>query len=483
MQTISLPAIENIESLSPFTVVSGDDVVVFSVSEDVVTYLGSSGSSVFSPDFLNRQLHTSTVDESFVFFAKRHGETPVSFVDERLVYPLTLLPGSGAFLFAPMLTGEASVSTRSRPVLGTGLPVSTTISSGFMVYGISSSRTTEVPAYDSEIVMSPAVVSTATINVTPPLSSEFLVLPTSVSDRAYLSTSRVLSEFFVYPVKFSSVKSLPLLLKAATVTGDMSPADISSYQSYYSVSSVPDPSLLRVAKVTAGGIPYIESKNALSSGVMYSAFYIVNNTSIPNLVRRNIYLSMSGGIGYRAVTSSVPNGITIYEGSQFTTNDDILLGASSRTSLFDQVRISLLLSPSGELYPFNPDGSSAYFDLRNRAFSPANSRLRVPDLAPGDYYGVYMKVETAFSPDDIKTKDYSFVNLSYINDYGSYKTRESYPGQVETITGVKTSSTLPSIYFEFYSEYQSMVTEISASVERLYSKYPPYFLHYEDLDE
>jgi len=485
-QTIVLTAVDNIESPTPFMVVSGGDAVVFSVAEDIVTFSGSTGSSVFPLDFLDRQRRSYVTDFSSIpqhMLVRGSGEFLFApYTEEEVIFSPRVVRGSGKFLFAPTVASAGDIFT---PFIteGQGLSINSVIPSSFTAYSISSARSFNIPMFDVEEITAPSLSSSLVVDLTSLIPSEFVAITPDTLSVSYLSTDVVPEAFFTYPIRVSAVKSLPLLLKAATVTGAMSPADISSYQSYYSVPSIPDPSLLRVAKVTAGGISYIESKNALSSGVMYSAFYVVNNTSIPNLVRRNIYLSMSGGIGYRAVTPSVPNGITIHEGSQFTTNDDILLGASSRTSLFDQVRISLLLSPSGELYPFNPDGSSAYFDLRNRAFSPANSRLRVPDLAPGDYYGVYMKVETAFSPDDIKTKDYSFVNLSYVNDYGSYKTRESYPGQVETITGVKTNSALPSIYFEFYSEYQSMVTEISASVERLYSKYPPYFLHYEDLDE
>lgn len=295
------------------------------------------------------------------------------------------------------------------------------------------------------------------------------------------------STSYVYPVAATTQKVLPLLMRLATPLGGLTTMDISPYQQYYTVV---DPSMARVAKSSAVLSRYIPSQEVLSSTAYYDAFYIVNATDMPTLLRKDIYFSLTGGVGYRVVGSSA----TIYEAdsllggvSSELSNEAKLLGAT-RTSTFGQLELSYLVSPApdGSLVEFSSDGKSKYLDLTRQLFVPGTQRTRLPDLLPGRAVGIYLKVEPKFSEKPLISKDYSFVNLSYINHViGSSTdndTRESYPGLARTLDGgVIPSKSLPSVYFEFYSGYGKIVEEIAVQTERLFNRYPPYMLTYEDI--
>lgn len=318
-------------------------------------------------------------------------------------------------------------------------------------------------------------------------SEEFFPLTVGYANRIILESVIPSGQFF-YPVRISGQKAFPLTIKNIAPDGTFLGTDISPFQSYYSLSGVIDDSSVRRARSASIITAYTPSEEAMFLGTYYTAFYIYNPGEILGLKRENIYLNITGGTRYRIRNLANPTGVLISEAAPFvadlTEQDKILLTGTTRTSTFGQVNISLLPSPDGEIAEFSRDGSSRYFDLRNQVFIPGNQRIRIPDLMPDEYYGVYVKVETMFSPINVISKDYAFINLVWQNNYlngGVMRSRDSYPGQSETETGAKLGQLLPSIYFEFTTGYENLIREIDTTTEKLHNRYPPYFLSYDDV--
>lgn len=318
---------------------------------------------------------------------------------------------------------------------------------------------TELEPSTSQVFL-PGILSMWGINTD--LVYESTVFQPRVEHSGNIYTSAIPSTSYIYRPFIRTQRDFPLLIKQAGANREPTMVDVSPYQSYGAPR--------RIGLSSGIVSSYTPSDEAMFADTYFDGFYIYNDSHAD---ASNVYLSITGGRSYEDGTE------IIYEGSQFTNDITYLLDGKSRTSLYDQVRVSLLVSPTRELVKFNRDGSSPYFDLENQVFVPANQRVKIPDLSRGDFWGVYVRISTEFSPDVPHEEDYSFINLSYVKN----NQRESYPGSVKTLSGVDTGYALPSVYFRFTTGYDSVIRQVNASVDRLYSMYPPYLLHYEDIPD
>lgn len=300
----------------------------------------------------------------------------------------------------------------------------------------------------------------------------------------------LLDSSFVFPVSTLGVRTDPLRLKLpdSVMGGGLSLNYISPSQSYVNVR--PEASYDSMADLPYSPIftlltPYIPSNKALFSEVFYRAFYVQNDSYFTQ--RRNIDFWIDGGSVYQIDDK------TVYEAEALLRDEELrhgrpladrlsyLSNGPSSTSLFGQVRVSYSVSQTDILSRFNQSGVGVGIDLNRLRFVPGNMRSRLPRLNPGEYVGIYLRIETQFLPDFPIQSDYSFFHLSYINSVNG--DREMYPGQLRDSQGNKLPVILPSLFLNVRTDMSILNSYLREDVRRVYENYPPYFLSLEDIGE
>lgn len=228
---------------------------------------------------------------------------------------------------------------------------------------------------------------------------------------------------------------------------------------------------------------HIDSSDALFSKVFYRGFYI-KNESVDR--KANIRFWIDGGSSYRIRNSAIDKvaheslhlleaeeelfGVKLLEEDR----QRVILGGSGRTSLFDQVKVSYLVSDVGILYPFDEDGVGLGISLPQERFTIGNQATFLPDLEPRDYVGIYLKIEVQFRPDFPIHSDYVFFHLeSFVPESQAY---ERYPGQLRSPEGRFIALMMPSLSMRISTTPEKVGKYIDEGVVRLYDRYPPYFL-------
>lgn len=281
----------------------------------------------------------------------------------------------------------------------------------------------------------------------------------------------------------------PLRFKAAETVlgGRITPDNIASLQEYIQVDpdSAYDSRQDFLYTEVSGLLPnYIPAHDATFSKTIYRAFYIMNDS--PNDTRRNIDFWINGGETY-VISNSQGNKrvnegyypmLAATMGEELENADEVLLGGTSRTSLFNNVEVSYLIVD--ELLPVSESGVGVGINLNTSQFTPGNIKTRIRDLEPQDYVGVYLRIRSRFNPDIPVDSDYAFLHLEYTSERIGY--REKYPGQLHT--GLKRHGTLlPSVSLRFKTGFSGLKRYLDSEVDAFYNKYPPYFIHYEEISE
>lgn len=314
--------------------------------------------------------------------------------------------------------------------------------------------------------------------------------PTVYPGNVDIVVNGFLDSMNIFPVSVRTVRVDPLRIKSAesNLGGDITRDYISPSQNYIQQN----PALAYDKRadfsysVTSSLMDrYIPSNEALFSKTFYRAFYIQNDSSFSP--RRNIDFWIDGGSTYQI------DGTRIYE-SQFLMeeeearygvslpNADVYRsGGTSRTSLFGQLNVSYLVSPTRTLSRFGQSGQGIGIDLRNQVFTPGNQKTRLPALNIGEYIGIYLKITTQFFPDFPIKSDYSFFHLSYTTDANGF--REKYPGQIKSQSGDNLNLLLPSLSMRVTTDYAKLEAYLKEDVRTLYNNYPPYFTTLEDIGE
>lgn len=410
------------------------------------------------------------------------GQTDVTPIpSSSWMFAPTVLHGTGYFAITDRVETTSQVyEPMLFPTVGNfiapRLPDST---SSVMSVAVQTHSVVETELFGGSTVFQPEVINTVYVKPSMVYTSSVVFVP-EVSSIGDIQPSLIPPSNFIFRPELRQQRSYPVRMKQPGVNGELTMVDLSPYQSYLDMGTAFIPSQARRGEVFGTVSSYTVSDEAMFSGVYYDGFYIYNEALTLDGVS-NIYLSITGGRSYEVVDTLGSH--TVYEATPFLSEvnpaivDEFRLGGKSRTSLFGQVKISLMVSPTRDLVKFNRDGSSPFLNLQRQTFTPANQRIKIPSLQRGEYWGVYVRVETEFSPDIPYEVDYSFVNLSYTR--GNF--RESYPGQVRNTDGTMTSQLLPSVYFKFTTGYDAVVKDIEKSVDKLYRRYPPYLLHYEDI--
>lgn len=281
----------------------------------------------------------------------------------------------------------------------------------------------------------------------------------------------------------------PLRFKAAETVlgGRITPDNIASLQEYIQVDpdSAYDSRQDFLYTEVSGLLPtYIPSHDATFSKVYYRAFYIMNDS--PNDTRRNIDFWINGGDTYLITntqgTKRVNEGyypmLSAAAGVELENQEEILLGGSTRTSLFGNVEVSYLIVD--ELLPVSESGVGVGINLNTAQFTSGHVKARIRDLGPQEYVGVYLRIRSKFNPDLPVDSDYAFMHLEYTSERIGY--REKYPGQLHT--GLKRHGTLlPSVALKFKTGFSGLKRYLDEEVDSFYNKYPPYFIHYEEISE
>lgn len=393
------------------------------------------------------------------------------------------IPATGQ-MFAPYI--EFALGVYPVAASSTALPIELQTETSLMVDAIGSSLE----------IFRPAINTANTITPNGPLGG-IQVMPVTLHSWSGMLVDAIIDPMvntfaFAFPVRLGIEVTSPLRIRRPDPANkSFSLVDISPFQHYYlpPAGDLTDDSFINRARTTSIVTGYTPSTESLFTHTYYDAFYIQNprtlgSSGVHSRDITNIYVGANGGSRYR-VMNSTGHEIDVYEAAPFTDDLDTLLRGEGRSSLFGQVDISFLVSPENELMDFNRDGSSPYFDLRNQEFTPSTNPVRVPDLMPGEFHGVYVKITTHFSPDSITPTDYSFLKISYTNQgiTPDLSTLDRYPGQSVIVhSGTQQGGTLlPSIFFAFTTGYEELLREIEERKETLYNRYPPYFKHYEDL--
>lgn len=234
---------------------------------------------------------------------------------------------------------------------------------------------------------------------------------------------------------------------------------------------------------------YIRGDDSLSGETFYSAFYIHNTSDVTE--RKNIQLWLDGGTAFEV---SNDTGKAVFEENQLffskertnilnrfgidtdTLRDQYEFVGSARSSVFDQVKVSVYIAEKNQFIT-PPD----QFNISQLFFEDMVSKVKVPDLKKGEFVGVYLKFEIEFNASLNIPFDYSFLHLSYQNS--EREQLEQYPGQTYFISGNEyVPQTLPSIRFEFITNYQRFLELIDSTTDELYDRYPPFFLDYRDYE-
>ena len=251
----------------------------------------------------------------------------------------------------------------------------------------------------------------------------------------------------------------------------------SSFSNNFNVfSSVISPSLIR----------YVSSLNAF-----YFTFYkgiYVYNPSIKNdnmeyeSIRRNINISITGGSTFTLPSSE---GV-FYEGALYSDdlNSGFTYAGNSRSSANNNVDVFI----SGEsaknksLSYFEIDGSSSNqgaSGISSRNYIPSNQGIKLPDLDPGDFYGIYLKFDVSF---DINSKpiDYCFINMFYDNDKTDPNDENFQFGSRDRIPGksIGNEDYVQSFALKFSTKLNYLLDGLEQTVDTVYDNFPPFFSDY-----
>lgn len=305
----------------------------------------------------------------------------------------------------------------------------------------------------------------------------------------------------IHPVTFDAMRFFRPTIRQAKLSpvkfrfaetvrgGEPTQDNLSTLQDYRSVnhsSNYNDKEDFAFGHIT-GLIPdYIPVVDALVSNTYYRAMYITN--PINSSPRTNVEFWINGGESYRIRTNNLDK--IVHESEHLINYDEALyevnlenkeyfkLSGKDRTSLYGNLQVDYLISPTPLLYPFNEEGVGIGINLSQESFTPGNVRSILPNLTPGKSIGIYLRVITKFSPDFLIPKDYAFLHLEYVSTISG--TREKYPGQLrigKNYVGIL----LPSISIATETNYSGIKPHLNQEVERFYNRYPPYFSHYEDI--
>jgi hypothetical protein len=239
---------------------------------------------------------------------------------------------------------------------------------------------------------------------------------------------------------------------------------------------------------------YIPSTESFFSR-FYKGIYIYNPSKekdgvLHESARRNIIFSITGGTTI-LLESPVNEQTLFYENKKYIEdfNDTINLYKVDKTSANNNVFISLSGMPekNSNLPYFNLDGSVARSESNNvvfRDYVSANSGILIPELLPGEYYGVFLRVDIKF---DVESKpvDYSFLNLTYEN-FNPIESEEDFIfGDRDVIPGFSTGAYryfIQSFGLKFNTNLSSIKRDINKKINILYDNYPPFFSDYREAD-
>jgi hypothetical protein len=426
-----------------------------------------------------QEIETQIIDQSEVYDVIR---TELSFspnlIDSANFYDISSVFGRAASLdlldsfeiFNPTITGRQ---------------ISPNIINSFEVYPI-------IPRVDirllefSDFSFFPSSTDFRNEIITEVLEGEFYdpeVSPGNVD----INVSGFIDNLYIYPLRVRGDIIDPIRFKRADTIygGDITKDYLASSQNYYPrlpSSTYESRADFSYSPVVGLMDRYIPSSDALFSKTFYRAFYISNDSTF--LERRNIDFWVDGGSTYTIDDKKIFENRFFLEdeesryGVLLDNRDEIITDGRSKTSMFNQISVSYLFSPVRNVSNFNSDGSGVGIDLRSQTFTPGNTVTRIPVLAPGDYVGVYLKINTNFLPDFPIKSDYSFFHLSYTTVSSEF--RETYPGQLKK-NNVPVNQLLPSVYMRVTTDYEALKKYLEEDVEFIYSKYPPYFLSLEDI--
>ena len=144
--------------------------------------------------------------------------------------------------------------------------------------------------------------------------------------------------------------------------------------------------------------------------------------------------------------------------------EEILGTSHTRKSLHNQLNISFTTSSKPILNEIPYDG--IYGDFFES--------VTIPNLEKGQYWGFYIKIEDNFIPDWNIDHDHAAIMVSWAEKTGEY---DEYG---DPVYNTFVSAPLPvSIRTNSQGLYDFHLMEMN----RLYSNYPEYFLHYEEIEE
>jgi hypothetical protein len=310
--------------------------------------------------------------------------------------------------------------------------------------------------------------------------------PQVIAGTATINTNFFINNSFVFRKADLREELLKLIRIVKGDSQSNTPTDlsISPRLVYYSIN--PDkPNLtssdLLFSPVTNLLDPYIPSEKSIINNTQYKSFYIKNETS-SNI--RNISFWVNGGDKVYYKTNAF-NG-TINESDFFTDRiDDLKTNltefdiavfknkANVQTSLFDQIKIEFSVAEKNTI--LRKDDAN-FEDIE---FFPAQNKQKLPNLSPGEFVGIYLKITSLFNVNYNVPLDFSFLHFEYLKV--NRKEINRIPGQVySTEFNTYLSRALPSIPIIFVTNYERLLKLIEETTEDLYSNYPPFFLYYQD---
>ena len=448
---------------------------------------------VFSPSLVldGESLSIPSTSDSEVFSVV---VVPVSFSGEAIVMPY--FEDGATFIFLVGTDQEADI-----PSLDAGEVYTFSIASDAIRFGLIDDSTVfdfsvetgiSVSLFEDGYILPPVLAHGNTISFNT-LGDTSIVYTFSVDQSAgQIRLPSIGDSLFIYPSIVIGEKMPPLRFKAARTPlgGNITIDNLTALQDYIPIKSSADYSDISnlIYNTISSTMPaYIPAHAAAFAHTYYRGFYIRNDS--PSDTRRNIDFWIDGGHTYTISNSLgkkvINEGFKPFKleeaayGLDLTEEaDELVLGGKDRTSLFGFLDISYLIRD--ELYEVYEDGIGVGIDLTVERFTKGNTKTRIPELKPGEYVGVYLEITTKFNPDFPVPVDYAFFHL----DYSSVNTgfREKYPGQVKKDNST-TGLLLPSIGLSVRTKFDGLGKRLADNLDALYSRYPPYFLHYEEIDE
>jgi len=236
---------------------------------------------------------------------------------------------------------------------------------------------------------------------------------------------------------------------------------------------------------------YIPSIESFSSR-FYKGIYIYNPSKekdgfLYECARRNIIFSINGGNSI-LLDEPLDEKTVFYENNKYLNdlNDKINFYKVNTTSSNGNVKISL--SSMGEknkaLPYFNLDGFGGRENIGVAAnrYTDANSGILIPELFPGDYYGIILRIDINFDIDS-SPFDYSFLNLTYEN-FPTPNAVDFLFGDRDVLPGFSTGDNkyyLQSLSLKFNTSLTSIKRNIAKTVNIIYDNYPPFFSDYREI--